>query len=63
MFTTNRRLAYLTLWLLNHIPLPGFWKQFEVEVITIELDPRVEAEWTTEDRLRLQEILSTGDNE
>lgn len=59
MFTTNRKLAYTILWLLNHIPF--YRNQFEVETITVEFDPRIEAEWTTEDRLRLEEILRGGD--
>ena len=57
MFFSNRRVAYALLWLLNHIPLPRFWKQFEVQVITVELDPRVEADWTPEQRMQLEALL------
>lgn len=61
MFTTNRRLAYGLLWLLNHIPIPGLWKQFEIEVITIELDPQIEAEWTPEQRMALAKLLKDSE--
>lgn len=56
MIFNSRRVAFALLWVLNHIPF--YRNKFEVETITIELDPtNPEAQWTPEQRLQLLDLL------